>query len=190
VVARVPLDGRISLKLASADAELLGRWRDATANSASGDLKVDEITGDLSANLASGDLQATRIGGDVKATSASGDIKVRSIGGDASLNTASGDVRVEDAGGSVTARSASGDLDLGQVRRGEVRVQTASGDVRVAVVPGTGVYLDVSTVSGDTRSDLAVGDAPPAGQGADVSVHARTVSGDVSIVRAAQKASA
>jgi hypothetical protein len=183
VVVRVPLDSAVNLKVASADGIVKGRWREGSVTSASGDLAVDEITGDLHANTASGDIDVGRVGGGLRINSASGDINVGSVGGDASLQSASGDIEVDDLGGSTNARTASGDIDLDHVRRGEVRAQTASGDVRVAVAPGTGVYLDVSTVSGSTSSELSVGSSPTSEKGADLGIYVRTVSGDVAIVR-------
>jgi hypothetical protein len=189
VVARVPLDSRLRLKVASADAEVRGRWQEASIRSASGDINVEEVTGDAEVNTASGDVRIGRVGGALQGHSASGDLSVGALGGDASLHSASGDIDVQDSGGSVQVRTASGDIDVHRARRGVVRAQTASGDVTVAVEPGTRVYLDVSTVSGSTRSDLDH-TAPLADNGADLTIAVRTVSGDFTVLRAAQTARA
>ena len=61
------------------------------------------------------------------------------------------------------------------------------GDVSVSVLPGTGVYMDVRTLSGSTHTDLDVGDAPPAGQNdpaSMLSLRLQTASGDISVMRA------
>lgn len=191
VTARVPLDSVLSLKVASADAEVTGRWREARVQAASGDIALEHVTGDVNVTTASGDLRANRVDGSARAQSASGDLSFGWVGGDATLHTASGDIDATDVGGSITARSASGDVTLLQAHRGQVRVQTASGDVRVGVAPGTRVYLDVNTMSGSARSDLSLGEAPEASKGGpDLTVYVRTASGDVEVTRSHAKTAA
>jgi DUF4097 and DUF4098 domain-containing protein YvlB len=189
VIARVPIDSRLELTLASADTAVNGRWQEASIQTASGDITAEEIVGDLNANTASGGIRVGRVGGAVRGRSASADLWIGAVGGDCSLHSASGDIHVEDCGRSVEVRTASGDIDLRRTRRGDVRVQTASGDVTIGVEPGTRVYFDVSTVSGSTHNGLDAAD-PSGGMAADLSVSARTVSGDVAVVRAAQKMAA
>jgi DUF4097 and DUF4098 domain-containing protein YvlB len=191
VTARVPLDSTLHLRVASADADVQGRWREARIQAASGDVALEHVTGDVNVTTASGDLRVNRIDGDARAQTASGDLSLGWVGGEVTLHTASGDIDVTDVGGSATARSASGDVTLAQTHRGQVRIQTASGDVRVGVVQGTRVYLDVNTMSGSTRSDLSLGEAPGAGKDAtDLSVYVRTASGDVEVTRAHVKTAA
>jgi hypothetical protein len=70
------------------------------------------------------------------------------------------------------------------VRRGAVRVDTVSGAASVGVAAGTGVWLDLRTLSGSTSSDLNPGDqAPPTGH--DLELQVRTVSGDIDVHRVA-----
>jgi hypothetical protein len=64
-----------------------------------------------------------------------------------------------------------------------------SGDVRVGVGRGTRVWIDAGTVSGDLGSELGLDDAEPdtddsTASGPVVPLQLKTVSGDVSIVRA------
>jgi DUF4097 and DUF4098 domain-containing protein YvlB len=84
---------------------------------------------------------------------------------------------------SVHVGSASGDVQLDAVRRGEVQLSSMSGDVRVGVAAGTSVWLDLSTASGRTRSDLT--DLGPHGPGGrpDLTLHVRTASGDIDLRR-------
>jgi hypothetical protein len=186
VTAQVPLDSDFECTVASADTILAGRWREGSATSASGDLQIGAVAGNLRVTTASGDVRVDAVGRDLNLRSASGDAEVGSVGGDAQLTSASGDLAIHDTGGSATARTASGDIELFRARQGEVRAQTASGDVQISVLPGTGIYMDVHSVSGYTQSDLSVGDAPPAGSTSKstLSVRVHTVSGDVAIMRA------
>jgi hypothetical protein len=188
---RVPLDSSLSVKSASADTQVLGRWREGSVDTASGEVRVEEFTGNLSIKSASGDVSIDRVGGDLNAASASGEIWVGSVGADASMHSASGAVQADDVGGSANVKTASGDVTLGRLRAGQTRVQTVSGDTRLYVLPGTGVYFDVNTVSGDTSSDLAADDVPAdGGASTALTIYARSVSGDVRISRASEKASA
>jgi hypothetical protein len=190
VAVRVPLDSRLALKVASADARCQGRFGSATIKSGSGDVTVDEVTGDLSAENASGDLAIRRAGGQVNVSSASGDVQVGYAGGDASVTSASGDVAIDEAENSVAAKTASGDIRVGVVRRGEAKLNSASGDVSVGVPAGTGVWLDLTTMSGSTTSDLTMSDAAPAEGGAQLTLQVRTMSGDIEVRRVNQPANA
>jgi hypothetical protein len=67
-----------------------------------------------------------------------------------------------------------------------------SGDILIGVRRGSRVYVDANTVSGSTSSELNLTDAPAedgdagdADGGPMVEIRAKTVSGDVSLVRAA-----
>jgi hypothetical protein len=56
--------------------------------------------------------------------------------------------------------------------------------VSVAARPGLALWIDAQSVSGSVSSDLDIGDAPAAAEGAQVELRVRTVSGDVRITRA------
>jgi DUF4097 and DUF4098 domain-containing protein YvlB len=114
--------------------------------------------------------------------SASGDVAADRVGGDADVQTASGDVRIEHAGASVRAQTASGDVRIGAIGAGRGEITTVSGDIWVGVPAGIGVYLDLSAISGDVRSELE----PSGADGdADLTLVCRSVTGDVLVTRAA-----
>jgi DUF4097 and DUF4098 domain-containing protein YvlB len=184
VTARVPQDGDLTVKVASADVKAVGRYASANVGSASGDVFVDQASGDAVANTASGDLRFGRVDGELRLNAASGDISVGQVGGDTSAHSASGDVSIDRADASVKATTASGDVRIGVASAGIMKINTASGDVTIGVVPGTGVWLDLTTMSGDTHTDLAM----PEGGGGDqasatLSLVVRTASGDIDVHR-------
>jgi DUF4097 and DUF4098 domain-containing protein YvlB len=100
------------------------------------------------------------------------------------VKVASGRVEIGTAERSVEVKSASGDISVDEVTQGRVELGTASGDVRIGVRTGAVARLDLQTVSGRARSELAVEETPPTG-GSTVDIRARTVSGNVLITRAA-----
>lgn len=186
----------------SADFEGRGRYGSLRISSASGDVEFAEVEGEASVNSASGDVSLGLVGRDVEISTASGDVSVMDVGGRTELNSASGDVRLDHARGSVTAhtasgdvmireadssvtvKSASGDQHVDSAAAGEVTLQSASGDIHVGVRSGTKVWMDVHSRSGEARSELDVGDVPPAEGAPELSVRASSMSGDIEIVRA------
>jgi DUF4097 and DUF4098 domain-containing protein YvlB len=183
IVVHTPLDSGLDVTVASADVLCSGRFGQSTVQSASGDVVLPELTGALNANLASGDLRVERVAGAVDAHCTSGDVAIGAVGEDLTVVTASGDVRVGGCAGSANVRTASGDVLLERVEQGTVQVTTASGDVGVGVAAGTGVWLDINTLSGTSSTDLDLGGAPASGQ-AQVNLRVRTASGDIEVRRA------
>jgi DUF4097 and DUF4098 domain-containing protein YvlB len=157
----------------------------ADVSTASGDVRLENVSGDLTVKSASGDVNARHVGGRATVNTASGDVGLGHVGGTISANSASGDISIDAAHGDAKANTASGDVSLGAVLQGDVSVNSASGDVSVGVRRGSKAFLDCSTVSGDARSELDMTGDAPAGDGPMVHVKARTVSGDIVITRAA-----
>lgn len=184
VKVRCPADTSVELQTGSADAVVRGQVRSAHAKTGSGDMVFGEVLGELVVNAASGDVKAGDVGGDCTIKTASGDVRVHRVGGDFVGNLVSGDLHLAETEGSVTVSSVSGDQWIGSISRGEVRLQAVSGDVRVGVVPGLRLWIDATSVSGDMSSELDPADGPPAGDAPLVELRAKTVSGDVQIVRA------
>jgi DUF4097 and DUF4098 domain-containing protein YvlB len=158
-------------------------------HTASGDIRARGRLGDVKTHVASGDVGLQRVDGGLDAHSASGDVEVGLVHGDASIHSASGDLLIRRSDAGVDVRTASGDVTVEDAGGGPVRVHSASGDVRIGVRPGRRVAVDVRTVSGEARSEIPLDDT--GGEGGDaplVEIKVNGVSGDVQIVRAAEKA--
>ncbi len=181
---------RLNATTASADVRCSGRLGGAAIKTASGDVTLPEVHGGVEVRTASGDVRVADVTGELRAQSMSGDVTTGDIGGDAFAKSMSGDVSLGMAAGSVEASSMSGDIKVAGVRKGTATLSSMSGDVDVAVVRGSRVYLDVSTLSGEARSELPVSDQPSADGGAELTLRANTKSGDVRIRRAADRAAA
>jgi DUF4097 and DUF4098 domain-containing protein YvlB len=155
-------------------------------------VQLESARGRLEAKTASGDVAVTEIVDEATVVTVSGDVEVRRVAGSLNGRAVSGDVEIGSLDGQLTLSTTSGDVSLGTVEAGEVRVQTVSGDVRVGVARGTRVWIDAASVSGDLRSELGIEDGEPASDESRpvVPLHVKTVSGDVSIVRAAERVSA
>jgi DUF4097 and DUF4098 domain-containing protein YvlB len=184
VTVLTPPGAAVRVATASADATLRGPLGDVEVTSASGDLAVEECAR-LELRTASGDGRIDTVSGPATAASASGDLHVRSAAAGLKARTASGDISVEEAAGDVSIATASGDLSIGRIGEGSVQAKTMSGDVEVGVVPGLRVWLDLSSVSGRMNSQLPDDDGAAAEGPAQVSLSLRSVSGDLRIRRAA-----
>lgn len=183
ITAALPADSSVELRSASADATLHGVYSDVAVHTASGDAAVEMVTGDLTVNAASGDVRARHVGGDLKVDLASGDLRADQIDGTMDVHTASGDVQVGSVGKGARATTASGDIVITKLVRGHAKINSASGDIEVGVGAGTGVYMDISSMSGRARSDLDTSSAPVNGNEPEVTLHLRSLSGDITVKR-------
>jgi DUF4097 and DUF4098 domain-containing protein YvlB len=181
LTVHLPSGSSCQLKTASADISCTGELGSLDARTASGDVTADQVTGSASINSASGDVRLDDAAAMVQVNTASGDTEIGRAGHDVTVNSASGDLRIRRAEGSASARSASGDVRIDSISAGRGEINTVSGDITIAVPAGIGVYLDLSALSGDVRSDLE-----PAGSDGDatLSLKCRSVSGDVRVTRA------
>jgi DUF4097 and DUF4098 domain-containing protein YvlB len=181
VSVRCPNGTVVEADSGSADLQARGRVGSLAFRSGSGDLTFEESEGNVVVKLGSGDIEGRHARGDLVANTGSGDIRVDRVEGEVVARTASGDVQVGASGPSVQITTASGDVRVDGVSRGEATLRSVSGDVEVGVARGTNVWLDLSSVSGDTVSDLEMGDGPGLGETAALELRASTVSGDIHV---------
>ena len=149
-----------------------------------GDVSVGRVAGGADLNTASGKIRVGAVAGAVVAKTANGEVTLGAVDGDVRVRTAAGDIAVERARGSVVAKTAYGSIRIGEVARGAVRVETAFGEVEVGVREGTAAWLDVTSGSGNVRSELTSTEGPgPADE--TVEIRGQTGWGDVVIRRSA-----
>jgi DUF4097 and DUF4098 domain-containing protein YvlB len=177
----LPKDSRCDVKTAAADTRCSGELGSVEVDSASGDVEAEKVSGAARVRTASGDVRVTEAG-TARVDTGSGDIWLGTAEGDAHAQTASGDVYIGRVGGDAQVRTASGDVRIAAALGSSVEINSASGDITIAVAPGIGVYLDLSTLSGDVSSELEPSDE---GSGADMTLRCRTISGDIEVNRAA-----
>jgi len=181
---RCPEGSGVSAKTKSADLLAHGVLGGLNVQTASGDVEADRVTGGVNVKSASGDVSVREVGAGVNVQCASGDVDIEVVRGSINVNSASGDVTIGEAYDNVNVNTVSGDQDHGAVLRGTVSAHSVSGDVSIGVRRGSKVFLDCSTVNGDTNSELELSGDVPEGDGPLVEIRAKTVSGDIRITRA------
>ncbi|HET8523168.1 MAG TPA: DUF4097 family beta strand repeat-containing protein [Thermomicrobiales bacterium] len=122
------------------------------ANTASGPVAIEDVTGDITVNTASGDVTVTRVAGEISARTASGSVRLTDPRGEVQTRSASGDVTI--TGGQLQrmkSTSASGDMKIASAWGGDdsSRIETVSGDVVLDILEAPDMKLIFSTVSGD-----------------------------------------
>lgn len=175
--------GTAQVKTGSGDIDIERVYGAAELTSGSGDLTIGHIRGPLGVKTGSGDVRAVEALGPVRGSTGSGDIQLDRTGEAVNVKTGSGNLRLGSASGEIAMSTGSGDLEIRSLARGRLIGKGASGDIRVGIPAGTPVWTDLSTVSGQIRSNLKGSGQPAEGQD-HVELRARTVSGDIILVEA------
>lgn len=194
VEARITCPPGSDLDLATGSASLRasGELGDVSVKSASGDVDLEAVRGVLGIKTASGDINVREARSEATLVTVSGDLQIDVFEQTMGVRAVSGDVRIGTARAPLTVTTTSGDVRIDRVQAGEVQVHSVSGDARIGVGSGTRVWIDAVSVSGTLESQLGLEDQPPS-DGSDtgasvVPLRAKTVSGDITITRAAEVA--
>lgn len=196
VVVTLPAESRTVVRTGSADIAVSGTVAQSQLKTGSGDVRVDVVDGALVAETGSGDIRVREVRAELKAKSGSGDVVVERAGSAALISTGSGDIGLESVEGPAVLKTGSGDMKVGDARtdvsfstgsgdmvlatahHGRVTATGASGQVHVGIPAGTPVWTDISTVTGQIRSNLR-GVGQPQDGAPHVEVRAKVVTGDV-----------
>lgn len=183
LTVRMPAGCELEVRAASTDVRAEVELGSLRVDVASGDVVAGQVEGDATIQSASGDVEIGGVSGDLAVNTASGDVRVGEVRGRGALNSASGDVRVGEALAALAVSSQSGDLEVGRYGGGDLECGSTSGDVRIGLPPGRDLDVDIDTISGEIRSDFP----PEEGHGATARLRVKTVSGDVTLFRAAER---
>ena len=177
----MPTESRAAVQAASADITCGGTYRAVDIGTASGRVEVTTVHGPADISTISGGVQLLEAAEAIVQT-ASGRILVRHAVGDVTAKTASGNITIGQADASVAARTASGQILVVGLARGRAELNSVSGNIRVKVLPDTGVFLDLASVTGRVSSDLE-----PANRddGANLHLQCGSVSGSVHVAKMA-----
>ena len=180
VTIRTPAGADLEVNAASADVDVQVDLGSLSARLASGDIRAGSIEGDAAVEAASGDVELGEVGGSLSANTAAGDVRLGRAGGRAAVHTASGDVQLGTVLAALSSSTQSGDIEVEDYEGGDLECNSTSGDVRIGLPSGRTLDIDLNTLSGDIRSDFS----PEGGDGATARLRVKTISGDITLLRA------
>jgi Putative adhesin len=178
------------------------------ADSGSGDVRIESVSGLVHADTGSGGIRVNGIGSGSKLETGSGDIDAQHATGtlqahtgsggiqihdsqisDAQLGTGSGDISAAYIRGSLKADTGSGSVTIFGLPGADWKLETGSGEIRFHADPNAKFTLDASSSSGDINSKLPIvvsghmqhGALRGPVNGGGPMVKMRTGSGDISL---------
>ena len=185
VSVSVPADCPVELGVVSADAVVSGIVADRTAvKSVSGDVTLDGVRSDITAQTVSGDLETRQLLGTLRFTTVSGDLTVVDGASDAvKAETVSGDLTLDldpRAAGGSTCPASPATSPCGCPRRSActVDIKTMSGSLDSAF---SGIHTERKPGKATLHGQVGDGDGR---------LTAKTVSGDITLLRRSTKAPA
>jgi hypothetical protein len=179
----VPTDTPVKISTFTAPIRIPGDVGSTDLAFGSAQASVRRVAGDLRMRFGSGSAKAVEVTGSVQIRSGSGDAEFGTIGGAMTSGCGSGTLHARVVQGEVRARLGSGGAWIGEVH-GDVDLVSGSGDFQIGLPAGISAELNVTTGSGQVRSDLPIEDAPRSST-PPIRIRARTGSGDVRLFRAA-----
>jgi Putative adhesin len=179
----IPIGSCCLVNTVSASVECTGELGALDAKTASGSVQADTITGPVQLNTVSGRIKISDIAESVTAKTASGRVELDRVGGDINVGTVSGRIGIGVAEASVAAQTATGRVQIDRLMRGTAEVSTVSGAIEANVAPGTGIYLDLASISGRVTSELEPSQSQGEGE-VDLSLRCRSASGSIKVGRA------
>jgi DUF4097 and DUF4098 domain-containing protein YvlB len=170
-----------------------------TVNSVSNSLDMGGLQGEFELHTVSGDMILRDLTGTLRVNSVSGDVRGERV-------TLTAPLEVETVSGAVSLRESTIPAARGNTVSGDVMLETAlgagpydfssvSGDIGLLVPSATACELELNTLSGDLATDLVVthqshslGNRHLKINGGGVEVHARSVSGNLTVMWALEEA--
>jgi hypothetical protein len=179
----VPTDTPVKIATFTAPIRIPGEVGSADLSFGAAEAAVRHVSGDLRLRFGSGSAKAISVTGSVQLRSGSGDAEFGEVGGALSCGCGSGTLQARIVRGPVQARCGAGGARIGEVHA-DVDLVSGSGGFEIGLPAGISAKLNVTTGSGQVRSDLPIEEAPNASAQA-IQISARTGSGDVRLFRAA-----
>jgi hypothetical protein len=174
--------GECELHMASGQVQL-DRIGALQANIAAGEVAVGHIAGRASID---GGTAAVRIGeveGTVRLVSSAGQLWIGDARADLDLTNGSGGFDIDRADGGVTAKTGAGAIRIGRLTRGQAELVNGSGNIEIGISEGSAAQVDANSERGTVRNSVPPQEDPGAFEN-NVTVHARTRHGDITIHRA------
>jgi hypothetical protein len=183
ISVQAPLGSHVAAKSGSGDLAVSGPAGRLELTTGSGRVSSDQASGNARVDTGSGVVRLGPMAAGVRAKTGSGDVEVTSVGGVSTVVTGSGDVWLGAVSSDVLARTGSGNVTIASATAGQIELHTGSGAIRVGVREGNRAEIDLSSGSGEARSDLDLSTSPPQ-DAPSLRIRGRTGSGTALVTNA------
>lgn len=183
VSVQAPVGSHVEARTGSGDVTVNGGAGRLNLHTGSGRISADQAEDKVQVDTGSGTVRLGPMAAGLRAKTGSGDVEVTAIGGASTVVTGSGDVWLGAVTGDVLARTGSGRVTIANAASGELELHTGSGAIHVGVRKGSPAEVDLSSGSGDARSDLDLTNRPPESKPA-LKIRGRTGSGTALVSQA------
>jgi hypothetical protein len=183
VSVRAPLGSHVTAKSGSGDLTVSGAAGRLELTTGSGRISADEAAGSARVDTGSGVVRLGPMAAGVRAKTGSGDVEVTAVGGVSTVVTGSGDVWLGGVSNDVLARTGSGNVTIADASAGQLELHTGSGAIRVGIRAGNKAEVDLSSGSGEARSELDLSATPP-DSAPGLRIRGRTGSGSALVTNA------
>ena len=129
-------------------------------------LAVNTVSADIGVRGLRGSQRLQSVSGDIRTEAATEDVECKTVSGDVSIagsgqrslltvTTVSGDAAVTKVAGEVNGNTVSGDFAISMSETSRSRLRSTSGNLGLTGRLATDARLDIESISGDVRLDLA-----------------------------------
>jgi hypothetical protein len=184
VSVQAPTGSHVDAGSGSGNVTISGAAGRLNLRTGSGRITTDQAEGAAKVDSGSGIVRLGPMAAGVRAKTGTADIEVQAVGAASTVVTGSGDVWLGAVSGDVLARTGSGRVTIANASSGELELHTGSGAIHVGVRKGSPAEIDLSSGSGEARSELDLSTTPPAGK-PPLRVRGRTGSGSALVTTAA-----
>jgi hypothetical protein len=184
VSVQAPVGSHVEARTGSGDVAVNGAAGRLNLHTGSGRISADQAESTVHVDTGSGTVRLGPMASGLRAKTGSGDVEITAIGGTSTVVTGSGDVWLGAVTGDVLARTGSGRVTIANAATGELELHTGSGAIHVGVRKGSPAEVDLSSGSGEARSDLDLTTNPPESK-PPLRIRGRTGSGNALVTAAA-----
>jgi hypothetical protein len=183
VSVQAPAGSHVEARTGSGDVTVSGGAGRLAVHTGSGRITTDQAEGTARIDTGSGTVRLGPMAAGLRAKTGTGDIEVTAVGGASTVVTGSGDVWLGAVTNDLLARTGSGRVTVANAAAGELELHTGSGAIHVGVRKGSPAEVDLSSGSGEARSDLDLSTTPPESR-PSLRIRGRTGSGSALVTSA------
>jgi Putative adhesin len=185
VSVQAPAGSHVEAASGAGHVNVSGRAGRITVHTGSGRITTDQAEGSAKIETGSGTVRLGPMTAGLRAKTGTADIEVSALSAASTVVTGSGDVWLGAVTADVLARTGSGRVTIANAASGELELHTGSGAIHVGVRKGSPAEVDLSSGSGEARSELHLTNSPPESK-PPLRIRGRTGSGSALVTTASE----